>query len=124
MAGAFLYGVPEKPLHETVRLKLPRRVQDFGDTSVMGHLPRKAAKRSGTSPRERSTVQSIKLKGAGHLERVLTSDMKIQCLEFAQLVFSLALVQHSISSLFSLPYILECCWRPNSGKIGLQQLLP
>ena len=35
---------------------------------------------SGTSPRERSVLQSTKLKGVGDLKRVLTSDMEMQSL--------------------------------------------
>jgi hypothetical protein len=44
----------------------------------------------GTSLRERRMLQSTKLKGVGDLK---TSDMEMQILECAQLVFSLALVQ-------------------------------
>jgi hypothetical protein len=47
---------------------------------------------SGNSPGERSVVQSIKLKEVGNLKSTLTSDMEVQSLEFARLVFSLALV--------------------------------
>ena len=38
-------------------------------------------------------LQSTKLNGVGDLKSILTSDMEMQSLEFAQLVFSLALVQ-------------------------------
>ena len=47
-----------------------------------------------TSPRERSVLQSSKLKGVG------TSDMEMQGLEFAQLVFCLALVQYFLTMTF------------------------
>ena len=43
-----------------------------------------------TSPRERSMLQSTKLKGVRDLKGVLISDVEIQCLEFAPLVFGLA----------------------------------
>lgn len=56
----------------------------------------------GTSPRERSVLQSTKLKGVGDLKRVLTSDMELQSLELAQLVFCLALVQYFPTTLSSL----------------------
>jgi hypothetical protein len=45
-------------------------------------------------------LQSTKLKGFGDLKCVLTSDMKIQSLEFAQLVFGLSLVQEFFPVLF------------------------
>ena len=44
------------------------------------------------SPRERSVLQSTKLKGVGDLKSILTSGMEMQGLEFAQLVSVLALV--------------------------------
>lgn len=77
-----LHGGPEKPLHDAMRLTLPRRSQDFGDTKVLGYLSRRAAKRSGPSPRERSTLQSTQLREGGDLKRDLTSDMEMQRLEF------------------------------------------
>ena len=49
-------------------------------------------------------LQSIKLKGVGDLKNVLTSDMEIQSLEFAQLVFILALVQYPLTMLPSLHF--------------------
>ena len=45
---------------------------------------------SGTSPRERNVLQYTKLNGVGDLKSVLTSDMEVQSLEFAYLVFGLA----------------------------------
>lgn len=77
-----MHGGPEKPLHDAMRLTLPRRSQDFGDTKVLGYLSRRAAKRSGPSPRERSTLQSTQLREGGDLKRDLTSDMEMQRLEF------------------------------------------
>jgi hypothetical protein len=49
---------------------------------------------NGTSPRERSRLQSTKLKGVGDLKHVLTSDLEMQSLEFNRLLFHLALLQH------------------------------
>ena len=43
---------------------------------------------SGTSPRERSVLQSTKMKGVRDLKSVLTSNMEMQRSEFAELVFS------------------------------------
>lgn len=59
----------------------------------MEYLPGTAANRSGTSPGERSRLQSTKMKGAGDLNSALTLDTEIQSLEFTLLVFSLPLVQ-------------------------------
>ena len=58
---------------------------------------------SGTIPRERSTLQSTKLKGAGKLKSTLKKDMEMQSLEFVQLVFSLVLLQHFLTVLSFLP---------------------
>ena len=44
-------------------------------------------------------LQSTKLKGVGDLKSALTSDMKMQNLEFAQLTLGLALVQHFLTML-------------------------
>lgn len=57
---------------------------------------------NGTSPRERSVLQSTELKGVGDLKSVLTSDMEMQSLEFSQLGFGLALVQYFLTMLPSL----------------------
>jgi hypothetical protein len=57
----------------------------------MGYLPRRAPNRSGTSLRRRSMLLSTKLKGVGNLKSTLTSYVEMQSLEFAQLVFGLAL---------------------------------
>ena len=46
---------------------------------------------NGTSPRRRNMLESTKLNRIGDLKNILTSDMEIQSLEFAQQVFSLAL---------------------------------
>ena len=52
---------------------------------------------SGNSIRERSVLQSIKMKGVGDLKSVLTSDIEIQHLEFVLLVFGFALVQYFLT---------------------------
>ena len=49
-------------------------------------------------------LQSTKLKGAGDLKTALTSDIEMQSLEFAQLVFGLALVQYFLTMLPSLHF--------------------
>ena len=51
-------------------------------------------------------LQSTKLKEVGYLKSTLTSDMEMQSLEFAQLVFSLALVQYFLPMLPFLPFQL------------------
>ena len=70
----------------------------------MLELPWDTANRKWSYPRESSMLQSNQ-NGAGDLKSVLISGMKLQLLEFAQLGFSLALVQYS--SLCSLPYGLD-----------------
>ena len=93
-------GVPaERPqettLCEAVKVKprLPWRPQDVRDARDLDTFQGKLLAGSGTSPRERNVLQSTKLKGVGDLKSILTSDMEIQSLELAQLVFGLALVQ-------------------------------
>ena len=51
----------------------------------------------GTRPGERVVFQSTKMKEVGDLKSALTSDMEMQSLEFAQLVFGLALVQYFLT---------------------------
>ena len=87
-------------MHKTVKEKpgSPWRLQDVGDVRAMGYLQRKGG---GTNPRERSVLQSTKLTGVGDLKSVLTSDTEMQGLEFAQMVFSLALVQYFLTMLTS-----------------------
>lgn len=80
---------------------------------------KKAANSNGTSLRERNVLQLGEMKGVGDLKRVLTSDMELQSLEFAQQVFGLALVQYFLT-MFPFPhfrmvmyilchYMLEVC---------------
>jgi hypothetical protein len=84
MSGVSLHGGPEWPLCETVKVRpgLPWQPQEVRDARVIGYLLRRAAN-SGTSPRERSVLQSTKLKGVGDLRSALTSVMEMQSLEFA-----------------------------------------
>lgn len=72
--GASLRGGLEKPLHEAVKEKpgLPSRLRDVGNSEAMGHPLKTAANRGGTSPKERSVLQSTKLKGVGDLKSTLT----------------------------------------------------
>ena len=73
----------------------------------------------GTRPKERSVLHSTKIKGLGHLKSILTSDIKMQNLEFDQLGFDLTLVQCFLTMLPSLcfqmvmyilcHYMLEVC---------------
>lgn len=49
-------------------------------------------------------LQSTKLKRVGDVKSTLTSDMKLQNLEFAQLAFSLSLVQYFLAMLLFLNF--------------------
>lgn len=53
--------------------------------------------RCGTSPRERSLLLPIRLKGIGNPKSPLTSDMGTRNLEFALLASDFALVQNFIA---------------------------
>ena len=75
---------------KAVKLKLPWRSQNVRDDRVMEYLLRKDA----NNPGERSLLQSTAMKGVGELNSVLTLDMKMQHLEFAQLAFGLEFVQY------------------------------
>ena len=104
MARVSLNGDAEKPSSEAVKLKpgAPLKHRDVGDAKVVDSCQKEMLTGSGTSPRERNMMQSTKLKGVGDLKNILSSDMEMQNLEFAQLVFGLSLVQnfslHSLSS--------------------------
>ena len=50
-------------------------------------------------------MQSTKMKGVGDLKSTLTSDIELQSLELAQLVFGLALVQYFLAILPSLYFV-------------------
>ena len=92
MLGMSLCGGPERPLCKAVKVKpgLPWRPQDVRDARTMGTCQGELLSESGTSPGERSMLQSAKLKRVGDLKMVLTSDMEIQSLKFSRLVFGFA----------------------------------
>ena len=71
-------------MDEAVKLEpeLPWRPQNVGNVRVMEYLAKKTAL-TETSPRGRSVLQSTKLKGGRDLKNVLTSDMEMECIEFA-----------------------------------------
>ena len=79
-------------------LKLTRIPHDVRDARAMGYLPRKAPNMEWKQSK-RIVLQSTKLKGVV-LKRDLTSDMEMISLEFAQLVFGLALVQSFLTLKF------------------------
>lgn len=54
---------------------------------------------SVTNTKEKSMLQSTKLKGFGDLKNALTSNTDMQNLEFVQLVLSLALIQYLLTML-------------------------
>lgn len=92
---------------------------DVRDARMLGSLPRRAANRSGSSTSERNKLHSTKLNQSRDLKSFLLSGMKMQCLEFAQLVFRLALFQYFLTMTPSLHsgmllyilchYMLEVC---------------
>ena len=96
-----LQGGLKTPLCEAVKVKpgLPWRCQDVRDARVMESLLRRAANREWNQPK---TKKSTKQKGVGGLKNISTSKMEVQSLEFAQLVFGLALVQYFLTMLPSL----------------------
>jgi hypothetical protein len=59
-------------------------------------------------------LQSTKLKGVRDLKSPLTSDTEVQSLEFAQMVFSLALVQCLLTVLSAL-----MLWNSNAHRVPL-----
>lgn len=61
--------------------------------------PEKLQTQIGNSLRERSVLQSAKNKGVRDVKNTLVSVMEMQSLEFAQLVFDLALVQDCLTVL-------------------------
>ena len=77
----------ESPLHEAVKVKpgLCWRPQDVRDAK------KKLQTECGTSPRERSVLQSTKLEGVGDMKSPLTSDIEMQNL-VCPASFGLALV--------------------------------
>lgn len=83
----------------------------------MGQWPRRAANREWKQPmRKKCGVVKKKLKVTGELKSALTSAMEMQSMEFAQLVFSLVLIQYFLTVLlFGMVmyilchYMLEVC---------------
>jgi hypothetical protein len=72
-------------------LKLPWKPQDIQDARAIGCLLRKAVSREWNQLRRMKFVIGNKdKKGVADLKTALTSDMEMQSLEFAQLVFCLA----------------------------------
>jgi hypothetical protein len=66
-----------------------------------------------THPRERSLLQSTKMRGVGDLTSTLTSDIKILSLKLAHLIFGLVLVKYFLTMTFLnrklYPLLLEIC---------------
>ena len=81
----------EKPLQEAVKLK-PELSWRCWRCQSHGICAKESCYKGVEPAQEREVLQSTKLKGVGDLKNALTSDMEMQSLEFAQLVFSLALV--------------------------------
>lgn len=68
----------ERPFFEAVTVKLDQ----FRDPYTMGYLPRKAAERQWTSPRETNVLQASELERCSQLSP-LTLDMEFLILQFA-----------------------------------------
>lgn len=100
VTGEYLHVGPERPLYEAEKMKcgLHWRPHGVGDARALCYLPKRTAN-CGSSPRERSVLQTSKLEGVGNLKRPLTSNMEMQNLEFALLCFCLALVQYFFTML-------------------------
>lgn len=66
----------DRPLPGTMKVidGLSWKLKDVGGGRVMGYLPRKAADQVWISPRERTILQSAKVKGLGNLKSYLLSD--------------------------------------------------
>jgi hypothetical protein len=88
---------------EAINLKLPWLPQDVRDISTVGYLLRKAV--------NREWLQLTKIKGIQ--KSALTSDIEMQSLEFAQMVFDVALVYYFLIKAFwndnEYPVVLEVC---------------
>lgn len=63
------------------------------DASALECILRRAAKCEWNQTSRNKCVQSTKVKGVTDLKNALTSHKEMQCLEFAWLIFCLALVQ-------------------------------
>ena len=88
---------------------LPWKSQDVGHASARDTCSEKLLIENGTRPRQRSVLQPTKLNGVRDLKSILTSDMEMQSLEFAQLVFVLALVQYFLTMLPSIHLEMVMC---------------
>jgi hypothetical protein len=90
---------------EAVKLKLPCRPKDVRDARVVGYLLKKADNKKWNQSRRKDYVVVNKAE----------LDMRhgIQSLEFAQLIFGLALVQYFLTMMFwsgnVYPVMLEVC---------------
>lgn len=93
-----LHGSPERSLHEAVKARMvldtPRcwRRQSLRILATESSRPESVCSVEPAQKREVCCRQSTMLKGVGKLKSPLTSDMEMQNLEFAMLVFSFALV--------------------------------
>ena len=77
---------------EAVKLKLTWRPQDVQDVRAMRYLLKKTTNREcNQSRRKKFDVVNEDAKGVGDLKTALKSDMESESLEFAQIVFCLAL---------------------------------
>jgi hypothetical protein len=79
---------------EAVKSKLPWRPQDVRNARTMGYLLRKTANREWNQPRRKKCVTVVKA------ERNWASDMEMQSLKNAQLVFRVALVKYFLTIMF------------------------
>ena len=93
MSGVFLNGGCE--VGAWIALEKPESWDPCQGELLAGH---------GTGQRERSVLQSTQLDGVGDRKSILTSDMEVRSSEFAQLVFSLALVQDFLNMIPSLHF--------------------
>ena len=90
MSGVSLNGGPKRPLHEAMKVKsgLPWRPQDVEIPELYSTYWGELLTASGTSPGERSVLQSTNLNGVGNLKSTLTSDMRCRVCSLPSLVWS------------------------------------
>ena len=69
---------------------------------MVGYVPQRATNMEWNQHKRKRCVSDKKLNGVEDLKNILTSDIEIQCLEFAQLVLCLALVQYFLTMFLSL----------------------
>ena len=102
MLAIALHGDQERHLHEAVKVKpgLPWRTQDVSIARVMGRLMRSADIWVWDQPTEKNCVVVNKVeKGDVDLKNALTSHIRMQRLEFSQLLFCLALGHYFLTML-------------------------